>query len=301
MFNRILLSSCALAASLLVVGACDRAPTPDPQPEPVAAAPAAAAPASAKPVPAEPEAAPSPQRASIDGLTPSKAKAFASAESYIFIENQYFRSPIINDALIETLLARPWVKLIVITWPIEPYEGGGKYTYLSDQLFRDLVPDQYLLLQARSFDVVLEEGYIWDTRDLYSEQIDVHSKLAIVDDRFLSVGSANLNNRSMLYDGETNVAVLDELWVSAERQRLFENLVGPDRAYLVSDDADANFELFRQVAEDNQAIREDWEVWIDDLAFDDLVDLEDVYRPDGFLYPLTIDPDYWWDVGPDLF
>ncbi len=231
----------------------------------------------------------------------SLAKAFASAESYIFIENQYFRSPIINDALIETLLARPWVKLIVITWPIEPYEGGGKYTYLSDQLFRDLVPDQYLLLQARSFDVVLEEGYIWDTRDLYSEQIDVHSKLAIVDDRFLSVGSANLNNRSMLYDGETNVAVLDELWVSAERQRLFENLVGPDRAYLVSDDADANFELFRQVAEDNQAIREDWEVWIDDLAFDDLVDLEDVYRPDGFLYPLTIDPDYWWDVGPDLF
>ncbi len=79
MFNRILLSSCALAASLLFVGACDRAPTPDPQPEPVAAAPAAAAPASAKPVPAEPEAAPSPQRASIDGLTPSKAKAFASA------------------------------------------------------------------------------------------------------------------------------------------------------------------------------------------------------------------------------
>ncbi len=234
-------------------------------------------------------------------LSESLTKAFATADDYIFIENQYFRSPIVNEALIEALLARPWVKLIVITWPIEPYEGGAKYTYLADQLFLDLVPDQYLLLQVRAFDVVLEEGYIWDTRELYSEQIDLHSKLAIVDDRFLSVGSANVNNRSMLYDGETNVSVLDDLWVRDERQRLFENLVGPERAHLVSDDADANFELFRQVSEDNQAILEDWEVWIDDLAFDDLLDLEHAYRPDGFLYPLTTDPGYWWDVGPDLF
>ncbi len=234
-------------------------------------------------------------------ISESMAKAFLAAESYIFIENQYFRSPILNDALIETLLAKPWVKLIVITWPIEAYEGGAKYTYLADQLFRDLVPDQYLLLQMRSFDVYLEEGYLWDDRYLYVEQVDLHSKLAIVDDRYLTVGSANHNNRSMLYDGEANVAVLDDLWVRDERQRLFENLVGPDRASYVSDDPDANFELFRQVAEDNQAIVDDWEVWIDDLSFEELEDLEYTYRPDGFLYPLTTDPDYWWDIGPDMF
>ena len=234
-------------------------------------------------------------------LSETMAKAFRAAESYIFIENQYFRSPILNDALIETLLAKPWVKLMVITWPIEGYEGGAKYTYLSDQLFRDLVPDQYQLLQVKAFDVFLEEGYLWDDRYLYVEQIDLHSKLAIVDDRYLTVGSANHCNRSMLYDGETNVSVLDDLWVRDERQRLFENLVGPDRASGVSDDPDANFELFRQVAEDNQAIVDDWEVWIDDLSFDELEDLEHVYRPDGFLYPLETDPDYWWDIGPDLF
>ncbi len=34
----------------------------------------------------------------------------------------------------------------------------------------------------------------------------IHSKLLLVDDRFLSIGSANMNNRSMGYDTELNVA-----------------------------------------------------------------------------------------------
>jgi phosphatidylserine/phosphatidylglycerophosphate/cardiolipin synthase-like enzyme len=34
----------------------------------------------------------------------------------------------------------------------------------------------------------------------------IHSKFLLVDDRFLSVGSANVNNRSMGYDTELNVA-----------------------------------------------------------------------------------------------
>ena len=35
----------------------------------------------------------------------------------------------------------------------------------------------------------------------------IHSKLMIVDDRFLTVGSANLTNRSMCVDTELNVSV----------------------------------------------------------------------------------------------
>jgi len=34
----------------------------------------------------------------------------------------------------------------------------------------------------------------------------IHSKLLLVDDRFLSIGSANMNNRSMGYDTELNVS-----------------------------------------------------------------------------------------------
>ena len=231
----------------------------------------------------------------------SMAKAITAAEEYIFIEDQYFRAPALNDYLIATLLDKPQVELIVVTKPVADYDGGAKYTYLSDQLFRDLVPDQYLLLQLKTFDVVLEEGTFWDTRDLYFQDIDTHSKLLIVDDHFMSVGSANKNNRAMLYDGELNVAVLDEEWVRAERTRLFENLVGPDRAAQVSDDPDANFELLAEVAELNDQLQADWEVWIDELSLDAILDLAEIYRPDGFVYTLEIEDDYWWDVGPDMF
>ncbi len=231
----------------------------------------------------------------------SHIKAISAAESYIFIEDQYFRAPALNDYLIATLLDRPQVKLIVVSKPVADYDGGAKYTYLSDQLFRDLVPDQYLLLQLKNFDVVAEEGTFWDTRELYIQDIDTHSKLMIVDDRFMSVGSANKNNRAMLYDGELNVAVLDDEWVRAERERLFHNLVGPGLASQVTDDADSNFALLQQTAELNDQLQADWEIWIDELSFDAIIDLADIYRPDGFVYTLEIEDDYWWDVGPDMF
>ena len=38
------------------------------------------------------------------------------------------------------------------------------------------------------------------------EKVDVHSKLLIVDDDFLCVGSANVSNRSMGFDTESNLA-----------------------------------------------------------------------------------------------
>ncbi|CAK9886222.1 MAG: hypothetical protein XXXJIFNMEKO3_02650 [Candidatus Erwinia impunctatus] len=41
-----------------------------------------------------------------------------------------------------------------------------------------------------------------------TEQIYVHSKLMIVDDRYILVGSANINDRSLLGDRDSELAVL---------------------------------------------------------------------------------------------
>lgn len=43
-----------------------------------------------------------------------------------------------------------------------------------------------------------------------TEQVYVHSKLMIVDDRYVIIGSANINDRSMLGDRDTEIAVLIE-------------------------------------------------------------------------------------------
>jgi phosphatidylserine/phosphatidylglycerophosphate/cardiolipin synthase-like enzyme len=49
----------------------------------------------------------------------------------------------------------------------------------------------------------------------------VHAKVGIVDDRWLTVGSANLNEHSMFNDTEMNVVTHDERLAKATRLRLW--------------------------------------------------------------------------------
>src|SRR6202043_2428339 len=50
----------------------------------------------------------------------------------------------------------------------------------------------------------------------------VHAKIGIVDDAWMTVGSANLNEHSLFNDTEANVVVRDEAFVRAARLRLWE-------------------------------------------------------------------------------
>ena len=49
----------------------------------------------------------------------------------------------------------------------------------------------------------------------------VHSKIGIVDDRWLTIGSANLNAHSLFHDTEMNVVTLDPEIARAMRLRLW--------------------------------------------------------------------------------
>ena len=53
------------------------------------------------------------------------------------------------------------------------------------------------------------------------DPVYVHSKLGIVDDRWLTLGSANLNAHSLFHDTEVNVVTLDERVARATRLRLW--------------------------------------------------------------------------------
>jgi len=73
-----------------------------------------------------------------------------------------------------------------------------------------------------------------DRDDLAQEVIIVHSKLLIVDDQLLTVGSANLSNRSMGFDTECNLAISSEgqkdlsEMIAAFRTRLLAEHLGTD-------------------------------------------------------------------------
>ena len=62
--------------------------------------------------------------------------------------------------------------------------------------------------------VYAREGRLRDT-------VYVHAKIGIVDDRWLTIGSANLNERSLFDDSEMNVVTLDERLARDTRLRLW--------------------------------------------------------------------------------
>ena len=76
-------------------------------------------------------------------------------------------------------------------------------------------------------------------------EIYIHSKLMIVDDVYLTLGSANLNARSMAADSELNLCTEEYAFTKAARKRVWGNLAGSDL-----DGKDCTREETAQVHED---------------------------------------------------
>lgn len=213
----------------------------------------------------------------------TQVKACRQATDVIFIEDQYFRAPLLDEAILGAMEKNPALHLVVVTKNVGLTDGGKKWTVLSDQAYREAFGDRYLLLELYNFD---REG---DT--VYFQAIDTHSKLLIVDDVYLSVGSANKNNRGFLFEGELNVAVHDPKWVSAQKNRVLANLVGPENAEAIIGKSGAEILAFLEaLSESNAARRAALEL---DPAAEEI--------PEGFAYPLVFDPEWLLDVGPDLY
>jgi phosphatidylserine/phosphatidylglycerophosphate/cardiolipin synthase-like enzyme/uncharacterized membrane protein YdjX (TVP38/TMEM64 family) len=125
--------------------------------------------------------------------------AVRRARHHIFCENQYFTSGIIGQALLERLSQKDGPEVAILSRRVE---GGwlqeATMGVLRARLHRDLKStegtDRYRM-------------YCPHVPGLGSDCVNVHSKVMVVDGDLLFVGSANLNNRSMVLDTECNVAL----------------------------------------------------------------------------------------------
>lgn len=231
----------------------------------------------------------------------SHRKAFSQAEKYIYIEDQYFRSPILLKSIFHRMQEVPDLHLFVVTNALAEEDPGLKWTALGDALMRAHFPDRYIVLQARSFDIVVDEGMLYDNVYAHDVPIDLHSKLRIVDDKWLSVGSCNFNNRGVLYEGEMNVEVLDSALVKPVREAIFSHIVGAYWSDYLSDDPANNLAVLQNAAEYNRDVVDWW------VSYAYLLDAEEARRyaqdtwPIGFVHPVDFSSHFWWDVGPDMF
>ncbi|MGI8932085.1 MAG: phospholipase D-like domain-containing protein, partial [Sphingomicrobium sp.] len=121
----------------------------------------------------------------------------AAAKRFIYFENQYFTSGKIAAAFARRM-AEPNPPEIVLVMPRTA--DGWLEQQAMDAARLKLVAAIGEEDPRRHFRV-----YIPVTRD--GEDIYVHAKIAIVDDRLLRVGSSNLNNRSQGLDSECDVII----------------------------------------------------------------------------------------------
>lgn len=125
--------------------------------------------------------------------------ALAAARQVVYIENQYVTSTLIGDALAQAL-RRPDGPEVVLVLPQR--SSGWLEQSTMDALRR------WLLARLRAADRGGRFGLYYPlVPGLGSQCINIHSKVLVVDDRLLTLGSANLSNRSMGLDSECNLAI----------------------------------------------------------------------------------------------
>lgn len=120
----------------------------------------------------------------------------ASARRFIYIENQYFTSRRLAEALLRRLEEDDPPEIVIV----HPRHAEGWLEQQAMDHGRDALA-RILLAADRRNRFALFCPMQGET-DIY-----VHAKLMIVDDRILRVGSANLNNRSMGLDSECDVFI----------------------------------------------------------------------------------------------
>ena len=127
--------------------------------------------------------------------------SLAGARESVYIENQYFTSASIAESLLERLTQSDCPEIVLVL-------PGAPTGWLEKAAMG--IRQRYWLARLRNADrqgrfrvytpVVGEKG---------EKAVTVHAKVMIVDGRYLRIGSANMNNRSMGLDSECDLAVED--------------------------------------------------------------------------------------------
>jgi phosphatidylserine/phosphatidylglycerophosphate/cardiolipin synthase-like enzyme len=148
-------------------------------------------------------------------------KAIARAERTIYLENQYFTSLVVGEALAERLVEPDGPEVVIVSTLHSPsYFDRFTMDRTRWRLIERLkAADRFGRLRA--YCPFTEEGH----------PIIVHSKVSIIDDRVLRAGSTNLNHRSAGFDTECDLALeaqtpLDAAAILAFRAHLLGHFLG---------------------------------------------------------------------------
>ncbi|WP_300450474.1 phospholipase D family protein [Accumulibacter sp.] len=187
------------------------------------------------------------------------ARAIGGAEQYVYLENQYFRSTPLTDAIIARHAEAPRLQVILVI-PVAPEE----LTDLAAADPKALHPVAVQIKELKRLQAALGPNFgVFSlvlpqrarrrkfTDVAGSPQLYVHSKICIVDDEFATIGSANANGRSFAMDTELNVGWFQRSHVKRFRIDLWRHLLGRAAADVDTWPATAFTATWRAIATTN--------------------------------------------------
>jgi len=159
------------------------------------------------------------------GIYHAYLHAIQRAERLIYLENQYLWSPDLVDALIAAMNrkhAGPF--RIVLVLPANAHDGKWDNDDHVEKL-READNGRGIFAAYSLYASGPDVGkYPFTYRPIY-----IHAKVGIIDDEWLTVGSANLNNRGMILNSQINAVIRDAALAREVRRSLWaEHLALPD-------------------------------------------------------------------------
>lgn len=155
--------------------------------------------------------------------------SIAAAKHLIYMENQYFTSPIMAEAIAARLSERHGPEVVLVS------------TLHSPSWFDQMTMDRTRILFLKRLKEADRFGRLTAVSPVTprGRPIIVHSKLAIIDDDLVRVGSANLNNRSTGFDTECDLAIEaksddERATIAAFRNDLAAHWIGKSSAELAA-------------------------------------------------------------------
>ena len=152
-----------------------------------------------------------------DDIWQGYLKLIARAKSFLYLENQYFHEPKLADAIVKQMQAQSNLIVIIVV------------TTGTDDPTDSLWYKHCLTVRHKFFTSLLKEKSLSDRIGVYTMFYTggiVHSKLILVDDQTLSIGSANANQRGFFEDTELNVMLDHAETVKNFRQQLWSHNLG---------------------------------------------------------------------------
>jgi len=174
--------------------------------------------------------------------------SIAAADRFIYIENQFTSATDIARLLAQRMVDVPQLRVLIVTpklhssWFESQAMQSGRGGFIGAFAAAGVMDRVRFLYPS--------------TRQGGTEAaVMVHSKVMIVDDRFLRIGSANLNNRSMGADTECDLAFeakceAEQRSIAQIRRRLIGHFCGVDEREIERNEADLFGYLDRRAESD---------------------------------------------------